>query len=80
MEGALVTCPLYPPESLLMGMLVNKFRRRYVAEDSYHSRTSIITSEQPDGIAYLIVDDECFGRPEFGGYEPIDAWDDFASM
>ncbi len=80
MEGALVTCPFYPPESLIKGILVNKLGKRYVAEDGYHSRTSIITSEQPDGIAYLIVDDECFGRPEYGGYEPVDAWDDFAEM
>ena len=80
MEGALVTCPFYPPEKLIKGILVNKLGKRFVAEDSYHSRTSIITSEQPDGIAYLIVDDECFGRPEFGGYEPIDAWDGFAEM
>jgi succinate dehydrogenase/fumarate reductase flavoprotein subunit len=80
MDGALVTCPFYPPESLIKAILVNKLGRRFVAEDSYHSRTSIIASEQPDGVAYLIVDDECFGRPEFGGYEPIDAWDDFAQM
>jgi succinate dehydrogenase/fumarate reductase flavoprotein subunit len=80
MDGALVTCPFYPPESLIKGILVNKLGRRFVAEDSYHSRSSILASEQPDGVAYLIVDDECFGRPEFGGYEPIDAWDDFAEM
>ena len=80
MDGALVTCPFYPPESLIKGILVNKLGRRFVAEDSYHSRTSILASEQPDGKAYLIVDDESFGRPEFGGYEPIDAWESFADM
>jgi succinate dehydrogenase/fumarate reductase flavoprotein subunit len=80
MDGALVTCPFYPPESLIKGILVNKLGRRFVAEDSYHSRTSILASEQPDGVAYLLVDDECFGRPEFGGYEPIDAWESIAAM
>ncbi|HZO07969.1 MAG TPA: FAD-dependent oxidoreductase [Myxococcota bacterium] len=80
MDGALVTCPFYPPESLIKGILVNQLGKRFVAEDSYHSRTSIIASEQPDGVAYLLVDDECFGRPEFGGYEPVDAWESVAAM
>jgi succinate dehydrogenase/fumarate reductase flavoprotein subunit len=80
MEGALITCPFYPPEDLIKGVLVNKNGERFVAEDSYHSRSSIIVTQQPDAIAYLIVDDNCFGRPEFGGYEPIDAWDNFAEM
>jgi succinate dehydrogenase/fumarate reductase flavoprotein subunit len=80
MDGALVTCPYYPPESLIKGVLVNREGHRYVAEDSYHSRASILTAAQPDGVAYLIVDEACFGRPEFGGYEVIDAWEDFAAM
>jgi succinate dehydrogenase/fumarate reductase flavoprotein subunit len=80
MDGALVTCPFYPPEQLLKGVLVNKHGRRFVAEDSYHSRTSIFITQQPDGIAYLIVDDRCFGRPEWGGFEVIDAWPDVPSM
>ncbi|MBK8289539.1 MAG: hypothetical protein IPK95_13710 [Cellvibrionales bacterium] len=29
----------YPPEKLLNGILVNKLGERFVAEDSYHSRT-----------------------------------------
>jgi succinate dehydrogenase/fumarate reductase flavoprotein subunit len=80
MDGALVTCPYYPPERLIKGILVNKEGKRFVAEDSYHSRASILITEQPDGVAYLIVDEEIFGRPEFGGYEVIDAWDDWAEM
>ncbi len=80
MTGALLTYPFYPPESLLKGVLVNKLGKRFVAEDVYHSRSSIEITEQPDGEAYLIVDEEIFGRPEFGGWEPVDAWEDFASM
>ncbi len=80
MDGALITSPFYPPESLLKGILVNEHGRRFVAEDSYHSRSSIIITQQPDGVAYLIVDDECFGRPLFGGYEVIDAFDNPAEM
>ncbi|MGH0033240.1 MAG: FAD-binding protein [Myxococcota bacterium] len=80
MEGALITSPFYPPESLLKGILVNREGRRFVAEDSYHSRSSILITQQPGGVAYLIVDDDCFGRPLFGGYEVIDAFEDVAEM
>jgi succinate dehydrogenase/fumarate reductase flavoprotein subunit len=80
MDGALVTCPYYPPESLIKAILVNRDGKRFVAEDSYHSRTSINITRQPGGIAYLIADDGCFGRPEWGGYEVIDAWPDIAGM
>jgi len=80
MDGALVTCPYYPPEKLIKAILVNKHGKRFVAEDSYHSRTSIFITRQPEGIAYLIADEQCFGRPEWGGYEVIDAWPDIPSM
>jgi len=80
MAGALITYPFYPPEHLLKGILVNKLGQRFVAEDVYHSRSSIEITLQPDSEAYLIVDEECFGRPEFGGWDVVDAWEDFASM
>ncbi len=80
MAGALITYPFYPPEQLLKGILVNKLGKRFVAEDVYHSRSSIEITLQPDAEAYLIVDEECFGRPEFGGWDVVDAWEDFASM
>jgi hypothetical protein len=38
----------YPPEILLTGVIVNKDGRRFVAEDSYHSRTSAFVLEQPE--------------------------------
>jgi len=80
MNGALITCAFYPPESMLKAMLVNKEGKRFVAEDSYHSRTSIAITEQPGGTAFLLVDDEIYGRPAFGGYEPIDAWETLEEM
>jgi len=80
MDGALITYPFYPPESLLKGVLVNREGKRYVAEDSYHSRSTIFTLAQPGGVAYLLVDDEIFGRPDFGGYEVVDAWESFEEM
>ncbi len=80
MEGALVTSPFYPPECLIYGILVNKDGKRFVAEDSYHSRSSITCMDQPDGVAYLIADDSFFERPLFGWQELVDAWDDVADM
>jgi succinate dehydrogenase/fumarate reductase flavoprotein subunit len=80
MDGFFVTSPFYPPESLLKGILVDKHGRRFVAEDSYHSRSTAFNLEQPEGIVYLIADDTCFGRPEMGGQEVIDAWESVAEM
>jgi len=80
MDGALVTSPFYPPQTMIFGVLVNKHGKRYVAEDSYHSRTSILTTQQPDGIAYMIVDESIYDRPLYGGYEVIDVWESFEEM
>ena len=80
MDGALITCPFYPPEGLIRAILVNKEGQRYVAEDSYHSRSSILTAQQTDGVGYLIVDDAIFARPEWGGYELVDAWESVEEM
>ncbi|MGH3361588.1 MAG: FAD-binding protein, partial [Nocardioides sp.] len=58
MEQPFITAPFYPPSSLVTGIVVNKLGQRFVAEDSYHSRTSGFVMEQPDSAAYLIVDSE----------------------
>jgi succinate dehydrogenase/fumarate reductase flavoprotein subunit len=78
--GYLLTSPFYPPGQLLKGVLVNKKGRRFVAEDSYHGRSSGAILLQPDQTAYLIVDNAMFSRPEMGGQELVDAWDNFADM
>lgn len=80
MEGNLVTTPFYPPEALLKGIIVNREGARFVAEDSYHSRSSIMCLQQPEGIAYLIADDSFFARPLFGWQELVDAWETVAEM
>ncbi|MEH6571362.1 MAG: FAD-binding protein [Halioglobus sp.] len=80
MDGALITAPFYPPESLLKGILVNKHGKRFINEDSYHARTMAACLDQPDGIAYLIADNACFGRPEIQMQELIDAWESVAEM
>ena len=83
MEKPFITCPFYPPEQLLKGILVNKHGERFVAEDSYHSRTGVITREQPDGIAYLIVDQPIFAYPRFAelmNQQLIDGWETVEEM
>jgi succinate dehydrogenase/fumarate reductase flavoprotein subunit len=79
MDGALITSPFYPPEQLIQGILVNRAGQRFVAEDSYHSRSSIYATQQPGGEAYLIVDEKIFARPLFG-HEVVDAWESVAEM
>lgn len=65
MDGFLLTSPIYPPEQLVKGILVNRDGRRFVAEDSYHTRTSIEIADQPRGLAYLILDADIFAYPEW---------------
>ena len=45
------------------GIMVNKEGERFVAEDSYHSRTSAFVMDQPDQAAYLIVDSAHIEHP-----------------
>src|SRR6201997_1598322 len=57
MEQIFITAPTYPPSILLTGIIVNKLGQRFVAEDSYHSRTAGFIMDQPDSAAFLIVDE-----------------------
>jgi succinate dehydrogenase/fumarate reductase flavoprotein subunit len=64
MDGMIATGSIYPPGQLIKGIIVNRFGKRFVAEDSYHGRTASYTMEQPGQTAYLIVDSEVFAYPE----------------
>jgi succinate dehydrogenase/fumarate reductase flavoprotein subunit len=79
MDGYFVTSPFYPPESLVKAILVNKDGKRFVAEDSYHSRSTAACLKQPDKIAYLICDSAIFERCEFP-HELVDAWETVEDM
>src|SRR5262245_18779321 len=57
MEGALVTSPFYPPEDMIKGILVNREGKRFVNEDSSHSRSSLACLDHPGAVAYLIADE-----------------------
>jgi len=80
MDQAFLTAPAYPPSILLTGIIVNKLGQRFVAEDSYHSRTSGFVMEQPDCVAYLIVDEAHLERPQVPLVPLIDGWETVEEM
>ncbi len=75
MDQAFITAPFYPPARLVTGIVVNKLGQRFVAEDSYHSRTSGFVMDQPDQAAYLIVDSAHIEHPDFALCPFIDGWE-----
>ncbi|WP_179468985.1 FAD-binding protein [Mycolicibacterium vinylchloridicum] len=80
MDQVFITAPVYPPSILLTGIIVNKFGKRFVTEDSYHSRTSGLVMDQPDSAAYLIVDEAHMQRPEIPLITFIDGWETVEEM
>ncbi|OBI82616.1 FAD-binding protein [Mycobacterium sp. E740] len=75
LDQLFITAAAYPPEILLTGIIVNKDGKRFVAEDSYHSRTSAFVLEQPDQTAYLIVDEAHMEMPEMPLIKFLDGWE-----
>jgi hypothetical protein len=75
-----ITAPVYPPSILLTGIIVNAQGQRFVAEDSYHSRTSAFVLEQPDSAAYLVVDSAHIEHPSFPLCPFIDGWETVDEM
>ncbi|MGV9826059.1 MULTISPECIES: FAD-binding protein [unclassified Gordonia (in: high G+C Gram-positive bacteria)] len=80
MDQAFCTAPAYPPAILLTGLAVNRDGERFVAEDSYHSRTSSFVLEQPDATAYLIVDEAHMKRPRIPLVPFVDGYETVAEM
>ncbi|WP_380872828.1 hypothetical protein ACFB49_37330 [Sphingomonas sp. DBB INV C78] len=83
MDEPFLTSPFYPPENLLKGILVNAQGQRFVAEDSYHSRSGIFSAQQPDGVVYLVVDAAIFAYPHFASLTNqslIDGFETIADM
>jgi 3-oxo-5alpha-steroid 4-dehydrogenase len=80
MEQAFITAPFYPPAQLVTGIVVNREGKRFVAEDSYHSRTSGFVMDQPGQAAYLIVDSAHIEHPDFPLCPFIDGWETVEEM
>jgi succinate dehydrogenase/fumarate reductase flavoprotein subunit len=80
MDEPFITAPFYPPSSLVTGVLVNREGRRFVAEDSYHSRTSQHVMEQPGSTAYLVVDSAHVEYPRFPLVPLLDGFETIAEL
>lgn len=80
MEGAFFTSPFYPPGEMLKGICVNKLGKRFVNEDSYHSRTSSHVFDQPDQAAWLILDAAHMAEPAYGFQPLVDGWETIEEM
>lgn len=80
MEQPFITAPFYPPAKLVTGIVVNKLGERFVAEDSYHSRTAGMVMQQPDHAAYLIVDSAHIEHPQMPLCPFIDGWETVEEM
>jgi len=80
MDELFITAAAYPPEVLLTGVIVNKEGKRFVAEDSYHSRTSAFVLEQPEQTAYLIVDEAHTEMPAMPLIRFLDGYETIAEM
>ncbi len=81
MDEPFITAPIYPPAVLLTGIIVNGEGRRFVAEDSYHSRTAQFVMEQPNSEAYLVIDSEHGELTTYGMLVPlIDTYDTIADL
>ncbi|WP_193612858.1 FAD-binding protein [Nocardioides lijunqiniae] len=80
MDEPFITAPVYPPSVLVTGLLVNQEGRRFVAEDSYHSRTSQFVMEQTGSAAYLIVDSEHVEYPKMPLVPLLDGYETVAEM
>jgi succinate dehydrogenase/fumarate reductase flavoprotein subunit len=80
MEEPFITAPFYPPSVLVKGIIVNKDGERFVAEDSYHARTSYHVLRQPEQTAYLIVDSEHLQEQRMSLCPLVDGWETVEEM
>jgi 3-oxo-5alpha-steroid 4-dehydrogenase len=80
MDEPFITAPFYPPSVLVKGLVVNRLGERFVAEDSYHARTSYHVMQQPDQVAYLIVDSAHIEHPKMPLAPFIDGWETVEEM
>ncbi|WP_048307053.1 FAD-dependent oxidoreductase [Halomonas sp. PR-M31] len=63
MQEFFATLPFFPPESLVKGIFINNRGQRFINEDTYHGRVAHYVLRQPEGRAWLLVDNAIFGRP-----------------
>jgi len=65
MDAGDISMAIFPPNELRRGIFVNEFGQRFLNEDVYMGRAGEYVLLHQNAKAYLIVDDDCFHRPEF---------------
>jgi len=80
MDEPFITAPFYPPPVLITGLIINSRGERFVAEDSYHARTSQFVMEQSGSAAYLIVDSAHVEQPQMPLVPVLDGYETVAEM
>ena len=80
MDEPFITAPFYPPPVLTTGIIVNSRGQRFVAEDSYHARTSQFVMEQEGSAAFLIVDSAHYESPQMPLVPVLDGYETVAAM
>ncbi len=63
MEAGDVSMAIFPPNDLRHGIFVDRAGRRFLNEDVYFGRAGEIMLYHQDTRAYLVVDDDHYGRP-----------------
>ncbi len=65
MNQGFAIAPLYPPENVLSGIVVNRNGQRFIAEDSYHGVLGDAIAFHQQGKAWLIADAKSsYGLPQ----------------
>ena len=65
MNQALITVPLYQPDNVLRGIVVNRYAQRFMPEDSYHCFLGDLAAQQQERQCYLITDaDSSYAQPD----------------
>lgn len=79
MHEGLVLNAYYPPASHLEGIIVDANGQRIINEDAYLGRTSDAMIHKAGGRAWLIVDNQSYGRPQ-GMHELAAVEEGFADL
>jgi succinate dehydrogenase/fumarate reductase flavoprotein subunit len=64
MDKGSISLPIHPPKETSQGILVNAQGQRFVNEDVYFGRLGESVVTRQGGVAYLVMDEGCFVRPE----------------
>ena len=62
MDNPFIGRMMVPPEASVTGLMVNKRGERFINEDTYVGFLGKAIAAQPDGAAWLIVDDQTFRK------------------